>query len=46
MGSQTGLTTMLVMLVLRIAVPVAATFAIGYALRRLDARWQEQQNST
>ncbi len=45
MGWQTGIATMFVMGVLRIAVPLAVTFAIGYALRRLDARWQAQQNS-
>ena len=45
MGWQAGIVTMVVMLVLRIAVPLAATIALGYALRRLDARWQAQENA-
>lgn len=34
-----GVAVMVVMLLLRLAVPVAITFGIGYALHRLDARW-------
>jgi len=45
MGWQAGTITMVVMLVLRVAVPLAVTFALGHALRRLDARWQAEQNA-
>jgi hypothetical protein len=30
------------MFILRLGVPLAITFAIGYALRRLDARWEAE----
>jgi hypothetical protein len=34
--------------IVRIGIPLAATFAIAYGLKRLDARWQReaQQRST
>ena len=44
MGWGAGITTIVVMFVLRIAVPLGLTFALGYALHRLDARWQAQEN--
>jgi hypothetical protein len=34
-----GVGIMVLMLLLRLAVPVAITFAVGYGLHRLDARW-------
>jgi hypothetical protein len=30
------------MIVLRLMVPLAITFALGYALRRLDAHWHPE----
>ena len=30
------------MFVLRLAIPLAITIAIGYGLKRLDARWQRE----
>jgi hypothetical protein len=42
---QTGILTMAGMLVLRLAVPLAITFALGYALRRLDNRWQAEEST-
>ena len=34
-----GVVAVVLMLLLRVAVPVAITVAIGYVLHRLDARW-------
>jgi hypothetical protein len=39
MGWEVGI----VMVVLRIAVPLLLTFGIGYALGRLDAKWEAEQ---
>ncbi len=37
-----GVLVMVVMVAARLVVPVAITFALAYALRRLDARWQAE----
>jgi hypothetical protein len=37
-----GAAVVAVMLLLRLAVPVAITFAAGYALHRLDVRWHPE----
>lgn len=34
-----GVGIMVLMLLLRLAVPVAITFSIGYTLHRLNAKW-------
>jgi hypothetical protein len=40
-----GVTIVVVMLLLRFAVPVAISFAAGYALHRLDVRWHPEATS-
>jgi hypothetical protein len=40
-----GAAVVAVMLLLRLAVPVAITFAAGYALHRLDVRWHPEVTS-
>ena len=42
MGWQEGIVTVVVMFVLRLGVPLAITFGLGYALHRLDVKWQAQ----
>ncbi len=44
MGWQVGIVTSFLMVVLRIALPLVLTFAVAHALRRLDARWQAEEN--
>lgn len=34
-----GVEVVVLMFLLRLAVPVALTFAVGYALHRLDVKW-------
>ena len=45
MGWLQGVAVMVLMLFLRLAVPVAITFAVGYALHRLDVRWHSETAS-
>ena len=40
-----GVAVVVVMLLLRFAVPVAITFAAGYGLHRLDVRWHPETTS-
>ena len=40
-----GVAVVVVMLLLRLAVPVAITFAVGYSLHRLDVRWHPEATS-
>jgi type II secretory pathway component PulK len=45
MNWSQGTAVVAVMLLLRLAVPVAITFAVGYALHRLDVRWHPETTS-
>jgi hypothetical protein len=40
-----GVAIVVGMLLLRLAVPVAISFAAGYALHRLDVRWHPEATS-
>jgi hypothetical protein len=40
-----GVTIVVVMLLLRLAVPVAISFVVGYGLHRLDVRWHPEATS-
>lgn len=40
-----GVAVMLLMLLLRLVVPVVITFAVGYALHRLDVKWHSETAS-
>jgi hypothetical protein len=42
MGWSQGVAAVVLMFLLRLAVPVAITFAVGYALHRLDVRWHPE----
>ena len=42
MSWSLGIEVIVGMLILRIIVPVGITLALGYALHRLDAKWQAQ----
>lgn len=45
MNWSQSVAVVVVMLLLRLAVPVAITFAAGYALHRLDVRWHPEATS-
>lgn len=45
MGWSQGVVVVILMLLLRLAVPVAFTLAIGYALHRLDIRWHPEMTT-
>jgi hypothetical protein len=40
MGWLIGVATILTMILLRIAVPIAAIFVFAYVVRRLTAQWE------
>jgi hypothetical protein len=42
MSWSLGIEVIVGMLILRVIVPVGITFALGYALHRLDLKWQGQ----